>query len=157
MSLRLPFILSIILPAIVTSQCIYESSDLESSVFEDPQYGNLNINNLKRAFFPTNDRESLAVYIQYNFIGYKHQNVTFLWAWSPITLFIFPLDFEFLSLFTVTYPQESCTIYIAMPVCSNVSEVDIEELLNDFSQAVCCQRRAHAPKLVAAVGGDIQF
>ena len=137
MSQRLRFIFSVILPAIVTSQCIYESSDLESSVFEDPQYGNLNIDNLEDAFFPSNDRESLAVDILYEFIRYPHQNKTFLWAWSPITLFIYPLDFKFLSLFTVTYVQEPCTVYIAMPVCGNVSEENIEDLLDGFTQAVC--------------------
>ena len=140
MSQRLPFIVLVfllILPVFETSECISEPSGLELSVFEDPLYGNKNIDALEEAFFPTNDRESLSVDIQYNFNGYPQQSMALRWAWSPITLFIYPFDFMFLSLFTVRYPTGSCTVQIAVPLCTNVSEDEIERLMHGFTQTVC--------------------
>ena len=138
MSSRRVFTLSVfhLTVAFAMSECMHQSKDLELSIFEDPQYGDLNIDNLDDAFFPTNDRESLLVDIQYEFNGYPHSNITFRWAWSPVNLFIYPFDFQFLSLFTVRYPTGSCTVEVAMSFCSNVSEKEIVELFYGFTQVV---------------------
>ena len=140
MSQILPFVVLVfllILPVFGTSECIYELSGLELSVFEDPLYGNKNIDALEEAFFPTNDRESLSVDIQYIFSDNSNQSMALRWAWSPITLFIYPFDFKFLSLFTVRYPTGSCTVQIAVPLCTKVSKDEIKRLMRGFTQTVC--------------------